>query len=130
SDSTRRPRRRPVPLPPAIFDDAPEAAEHLVRVPGALVLVDGYNISNARWHGRPPADQRERLLIACAELHARLGTEVEVVFDGAGGGEPTGPVVQAGVRHRFTDAATEADDVILARVDAEPPTRPVVVVSS
>lgn len=122
-------RRSPAPLPPATFDDSPEAAEHLVRLPGALVLVDGYNISNARWHGRPPAEQRDRLLAACDELHARLGTEVEVVFDGTGD-EPAHARAHAGVRHRFTPAGTEADDVILAIVDDEPASRTVVVVSS
>jgi predicted RNA-binding protein with PIN domain len=127
--AARPPRRSPAPLPPATFDDRAEAAEHLVRVPGALVLVDGYNISNARWHGRPPAEQRDRLLAACDELHARLGTEVEVVFDGTGD-EPAPPRAHAGVRHRFTPAGTEADDAILAITDAEPPSRTVVVVSS
>jgi predicted RNA-binding protein with PIN domain len=127
--AARPPRRSPAPLPPATFDDSAEAAEHLVRVPGALVLVDGYNISNARWHGRPPAEQRDRLLAACDELHARLGTEVEVVFDGTGD-EPAPPRAHAGVRHRFTPAGTEADDAILAITDAEPPSRTVVVVSS
>jgi predicted RNA-binding protein with PIN domain len=125
----RRERRSPVPLPPATFDDSMEAAEHLIRAPGVLVLVDGYNISNARWHGRPPAEQRERLLGACDELHARLGTDVEVVFDGVGEeAVPTAP--RAGVRHRFTPTGTEADDAILAIADAEPASRPVVVVSS
>jgi predicted RNA-binding protein with PIN domain len=122
-------RRSPAPLPPATFDDSAEAAEHLVRVPGALVLVDGYNISNARWHGRPPAEQRDRLLAACDELHARFGTEVEVVFDGTGD-EPAPARARAGVRHRFTPAGTEADDAILAITDAEPASRPIVVVSS
>ena len=122
-------RRSPTPLPPATFDDSPEAADHLVRVPGVLLLVDGYNISNARWHGRPPAEQRDRLLAACDELHARLGTELEVVFDGTGD-EAVAARAKAGVRHRFTPAGTEADDVILAIVDGEPPARPVVVVSS
>jgi predicted RNA-binding protein with PIN domain len=125
----RRERRSPLPLPPATFDDSVEAAEHLVRATGALVLVDGYNISHARWHGRPPAEQRERLLAACDELHARLGTEVEVVFDGVGDdAEP--PPLRTGARHRFTPAGTEADDAILAIVDDEPASRPVVVVSS
>jgi predicted RNA-binding protein with PIN domain len=123
-------RRRPVPLPPAVFDDSPEAAEHLVRVPGVLVLVDGYNISNAQWHGLAPAEQRSRLLDACAELHARTGVEVEVVFDGSGDQPGGGSLVRAAVRYRFTPEGTEADDDILARIAGEPPARPIVVVTS
>jgi predicted RNA-binding protein with PIN domain len=78
----------------------------------------------------PPAEQRGRLLDACAELHARCGPDVEVVFDGAGD-EPTGgALVRAEVRYRFTPAGVEADDVILARLEEEPPARPVIVASS
>jgi predicted RNA-binding protein with PIN domain len=123
-------RRRPVALPPAVLDDSPEAADHLVRVSGVLLLVDGYNISHAQWHGLAPPEQRTRLLDACAELHARCGAELEVVFDGAGEQAGGGTLVRSAVRYRFTPNGTEADDVILDRVDHEPPARPVVVVSS
>jgi predicted RNA-binding protein with PIN domain len=123
-------RRRPVAPPPGMHDDTPAAAEHLVRTPGVLVLVDGYNISHAQWYGMPPAEQRTRLLDACAELHARVGVDVEVVFDGTGDEPSSGSLVRAAVRYRFTPAGVEADDVILARVDEEPRARPVIVVSS
>lgn len=125
-----RPRRAPVGPPPGIYDDAPEAAEHLVRVPGVLVLVDGYNISHAQWHGLPPAEQRSRLLGACGELHARCGTDIEVVFDGSGEAPGYAGGSRDGVRHQFTAAGVEADDVLLERIDGEPIDRPVVVVSS
>lgn len=134
TDRERRParpvRRRPIALPPGVLDDSLTAAEHLVRAPGALLLVDGYNISHAQWHGMSPADQRARLLDACAELHARSGADIEVVFDGDGDEPTTGTLVRADVRYRFTPAGVEADDVLLERVDAEPPTRPVIVASS
>jgi predicted RNA-binding protein with PIN domain len=132
SGARRRPpaRRRPVPLPPGILDDGPAAAEHLVRQPGALVLVDGYNVSQAQWHGLPPAEQRRRLLDACAELHARCGADVEVVFDGSGEEPTAGALVRASVRYRFTPSTVEADDALLARLDEEPSARPVVVASS
>lgn len=124
------PARRPVPLPPGILDDGPAAAEHLVRVPGALVLLDGYNVSHARWAEHPVAAQRTRLLDACAELHARTGVDIEVVFDGAGAEATTGTLTRQAVRYRFTPAGTEADDVVLARIGEEPDHRPVVVASS
>ena len=123
-------RRRPATLPPGILDDSLEAADHLVRVPGALLLVDGYNISHAQWHGLPLPEQRLRLLDACTELHARCGTDVEVVFDGDGDASTVGTPARAAVRHRFTPAGLEADDVILARVDDEPADRAVLVASS
>jgi len=49
-----------VPLPPGIFDDSVEAAEHLVRVPGVVLLVDGYNVSQLGWADLPIAEQRQR----------------------------------------------------------------------
>lgn len=126
----RRPRRRPAPLPPGVLEESPEAAEHLVRASGALLLVDGYNISHAQWYGLPLGEQRARLLDACAELHARCGTEIEVIFDGEGDDATSSAQPRAAVRHRFTAAGEEADDAILARVEEEPPGRPVLVASS
>jgi predicted RNA-binding protein with PIN domain len=113
-----------------MHDDTPAAAEHLVRTAGVLVLVDGYNISQATWFGLPPAEQRIRLLDACAELHARTGADVEVVFDGTGDEPTSGSLVRSEVRYRFTPAGVEADDVVLGRLDEEPPTRPMLVASS
>ena len=70
-------------LRPGTTADSAEAAEQLLRTPGALLLVDGYNISHAVWWDQPIAVQRDRLVSALAELHARTGIEVDVVFDGA-----------------------------------------------
>lgn len=124
------PVRRPVPLPPGIHDDGPTAAEHLVRAPGALLLVDGYNVSHARWADHPVAAQRTRLLDACAELHARTAVDIEVVFDGAGAEASTGTLTRQAVRYRFTPAGVEADDVVLERIGEQPHDRPVVIASS
>ncbi|HET6665475.1 MAG TPA: NYN domain-containing protein [Acidimicrobiales bacterium] len=123
-------RRRPVALPGGIFDDSLEAAEALIRTPGVLVLVDGYNIAHAQWHGLEPLALRQRLLDACGELHARARVDIEVVFDGAGDEAGSGNLARASVRYRFTPAGVEADDVILERIDQEPVDRPVLVVSS
>lgn len=99
-------------------------------MPGALVLVDGDNVSHARWAEHPVAEQRSLLLDACAELHARTGVDIEVVFDGAGAVAATGTLTHQAVRYRFTPAGTEADDVVLERIGEEPDDRPVVVASS
>jgi len=122
--------RVPLRLPPGVTDDAIEAVEHLVRAPGAVLLVDGYNISHAAWYQDPIARQRTRLVDALAELHARTGVEVEVVFDGADvdriGDRPLRPAV----RVRFSSAGVEADDVVLELIEAIPIRRPVIVASS
>jgi predicted RNA-binding protein with PIN domain len=117
-------------LPPGVTDDAVEAVDHLVRAPGALLLVDGYNISHAAWYQDPIARQRTRLVDALAELHARTGVEVEVVFDGADVDRIGDRPVRPAVRVRFSAAGVEADDVLLDLVDAAPQRRPVIVASS
>lgn len=128
-----RPRRRPASLPPAVFDDTPEAADHLVRLPGALLLVDGYNASLAYRPDLPIAELRRRLVDAVDELVARTGVDAHIVFDGAeveDGGHPirTGGRRRA-ARVRFSPPDVEADDVILGMVDDTPPALPVVVAS-
>jgi hypothetical protein len=60
--------RRPARLPPGMRDDSPEAAEHLVRMEGAVLVVDGYNASLAWRPTLPIAEQRRRLVDALEEL--------------------------------------------------------------
>ena len=131
---SRRPqpvRRRPTPLPPATFDDSVEAAEHLVRVPGMVLVVDGYNVSQAGWPDQPIAEQRRRLADALAELAARTGVDVRVVFDGSEMRMPgVVPTTAKSVRVSFSAPGVEADDEVLELVDHLPLTRPVVVASS
>lgn len=125
------PRRRPVPLPPATFDDSVEAAEHLVRVPGIVLVVDGYNISQAGWPEHPIAEQRRRLVDALAELAARSGADVRVVFDGSEMRMPgVVPMTPRSVRVSFSAPGVEADDEVLELVEHLPVGRPVVVASS
>ena len=124
-------RRRPPALPPAVFDDTVEAAAHLVRVPGVLVVVDGYNAAKALWPDVAPLELRERLVDALSELEARTSADIQVVFDGADlGGPAPRPSARRRVRVTFSPADVEADDVILDLVDGLPPDRPVVVASS
>lgn len=124
-----RPARKPVPLPPAVFDDTTAAAEHLLRVPGALVLVDGYNVTLTTKGELALPDQRRWLLDAVAGAAARTGAEFEIVFDGAAAGGPAAGPRRLGVHVQFTSAEVEADDVVLALVAGLPLERPVVVVS-
>jgi predicted RNA-binding protein with PIN domain len=123
-------RRRPVRLPRGWVDDTPQAAAHLARLPGSLFLVDGYNVSKTAWPELELTDQRLRLVNAVAELRMRLGTHVEVVFDGADEGRLATRALPESVRITFTPLGVEADDVVLERIDEQPPERSVVVVSS
>jgi len=124
-------RRTPLPLPPAVFEDSPEAARHLLRARGVVLLVDGYNASLLGWPGLAIADQRGRLVDALAELAARTGAEVHVVFDGSEeAGSARVPSAPQRVRVTFTPGTVEADDVLIARAADVAATRPVVVASN
>jgi predicted RNA-binding protein with PIN domain len=125
------PRRRPAPLPPAVFDDSVDAAAHLVRVPDVVLLIDGYNVSQSGWPGLGIAEQRRRLVDALAELSARTGAEPRVVFDGAELAMPgVVPTTGQAVRVTFSPPGVEADDVVIEMAGQLPLHRPLVVVSS
>ena len=127
----RTPRRVPVALPPGILDDSVEAADHLFRVPGMTVLVDGYNASQLGWFELPIAEQRRRLVDALTELAARTGADISVIFDGADAVWPAAvPTTARLVKVSFSPADVEADDVVLARVADLDLGRPVLVASS
>lgn len=123
--------RRAARLPVGMFDDGPEAVEYLVRVDGAVLLVDGYNVSISGWPEMKLTEQRRRLVDALDALAARSGVQPYVVFDGVdadgGLGARSGP---APVRVRFAPADIEADDVIIGLVDEYPASTPIVVASS
>ncbi|MGH9279700.1 MAG: NYN domain-containing protein, partial [Acidimicrobiales bacterium] len=126
-----KPVRRPVPLPPAVYDDSREAADHLVRVPAMMLVIDGYNVSQAGWPALPIAEQRNRLVDALGELAARTGADARVVFDGADVAMPgTVPTTPKAVRVTFSPPGVEADDVVVDLVSQLPVQRPVTVASS
>jgi len=100
-------------------------------VAGMTLLVDGYNASQTGWPQLAIAEQRRRLVDALAELAARTGVDVAVVFDGADLPWPAAsPGTSRLVKVGFSPAGVEADDVILDRVAALSPVRPVLVASS
>jgi predicted RNA-binding protein with PIN domain len=126
------PRRTPVRLPPGVFADEPEAADYLVRIRGMTVAVDGYNVSISSWPGRDLPDQRWRLVHALAELVARFDVSVRLYFDGVESGGRLQPPALARRRMRveFSPSTVEADDKIIAFVEALDQTRPVTVASN
>ncbi len=118
----------PLALPGGVWADAPEAALHLVKSPGVLLVVDGYNVAKLGWPGLALADQRSRVLDALDELAARYGTDVHVVFDGA----DVGPVATGRryLRVEFSPAGVTADEVIVRLAEDLPVERPVVVATN
>jgi predicted RNA-binding protein with PIN domain len=126
-------RRTPVALPGGLLDDSVAAAEHLLRTPDAVLVVDGYNVTMTGWPDLAAAEQRRRLVALLADLAARTSTRVELVFDGAevDTGAITVPApARQWVRVRFSPQDVEADDVVLDLVAQLPVSRPVIVVSS
>jgi predicted RNA-binding protein with PIN domain len=136
STGVRPDARTPVPLPGGLLDDSVAAAEHLLRTPGAVLVVDGYNVTMTGWPGLAAPEQRRRLVAGLADLAARTSTRVELVFDGAdvgdaGDGRVTVPApARQLVRVRFSPPGVEADDVVLDLVAQLPASRPVIVASS
>ena len=124
-----RPRRNRPACPPGLAVDTPAGLDAVLRSGGALLVVDGYNVTKAAWTAASPEEQRTRLLAALAELHLRLRCDIVVAFDGddvRGVPLPRRP----GVRVVFSAAGEEADDVVVREAAAPPRTVPVVVASS
>ncbi|MFV0309638.1 MAG: NYN domain-containing protein [Desertimonas sp.] len=122
------PPRRPLALPGGVSRDSERATAVLLRA-GAVVLVDGYNVSIGTWPDRPLAEQRRRLLDLCDGVARRFGSDLVVIFDGADvvGAHHAGP--RRLVRVSYSSAGVTADDVIRAEIAAVPTSRPVVVVT-
>lgn len=110
--------------------DDPRLLDQLLALPRVHLVVDGYNVTKNAWPESSLELQRDRLLTHLAPLAARTRAEVTVVFDAADRVER--PLVKRprGVRVLYSPYGVIADDVIRRLVRAEPPGRPVVVVTS
>ncbi|HEY1484471.1 MAG TPA: NYN domain-containing protein [Micromonosporaceae bacterium] len=113
----------------ALEADDPVRLDRLLALPKAHLIVDGYNVTKSGFGDMSLEQQRNRLIGAMAGLAAQTGAEVTVVFDGADRmvGLPPAP---RGVRVLFSKKGEIADDLIRRLVRAEPPGRPIVVISS
>ncbi|MFF7727881.1 NYN domain-containing protein [Streptomyces sp. NPDC008001] len=114
----------------ALSETDPALLDQLLALPQAHLVVDGYNVTKTGYPTMPLDKQRLRLLGGLAMLAAQTGAEVTCVFDGA---ELAAPVLLApprGVRVLFSKPGVTADELIRQLVRAEPPGRPVVVVST
>ncbi len=105
-----RNRRRPAALPGGVYGTSRDAAEHLVRLPGVVVLLDGYNVAKLGWPHLDLEQQRDRCIASAEDVARRYGTDVRVVFDGAD--VPGVPAARRLVRVRFTPAGVLADDAL------------------
>lgn len=108
----------------------PLVLAELLNLPRVHLVVDGYNVTKSGYGTLTLEAQRNRLVSGLAAVvAARTRAEVTVVFDGT---DVPGVLSQfpRGVRVVFTPAGEIADDWIRRLVAAEPPGRPVVVVSS
>lgn len=110
--------------------DDPALLEQLLAVPQVHLVVDGYNVTKSGYGELPLERQRTRLVTALGTLVARTHAETTCVFDGAAVGGPVPAATARGVRVRFSAPGVTADDVIRELVRAEPPGRPLVVVTN
>ena len=114
----------------ALLSDDPALLDQLLSLPQVHLIVDGYNVTKTGYPDLSLEKQRTRLLMGLSNLAARCGAEVTCCFDGAAL-EGRVPAVSArGVRVLFSKAGETADELIRRLVRAEPPGRPVCVVSS
>jgi predicted RNA-binding protein with PIN domain len=113
----------------ALDADDPQRLDQLLALPRAHLVVDGYNVTKTGYPEISLEQQRSRLISGISGLAAQTGAEVTVVFDGAERvvGLPPAP---RGVRVLFSAKGQTADELIRRLVRAEPPGRPVVVISS
>ena len=112
----------------ALDSDDPARLDQLLALPRVHLIVDGYNVTKRGFGDLSLEQQRSRLVAALAAIAAQTGAETTVVFDGA---EKLNAVpTPRGLRVLFSKKGQTADDLVRALVRAEPPGRPVAVISS
>jgi predicted RNA-binding protein with PIN domain len=113
----------------ALDADDPARLDQLLALPKAHLVVDGYNVTKRGYPDMSLEHQRSRLITGLGGIAAQTRAEVTCVFDGAERiiGLPPAP---RGVRVLFSKKGETADDLIRRLVRAEPPGRPVTVISS
>ena len=121
--------RQPVGVPGGVYGSSRDAADFLIRRPGVLVLVDGYNVAKLGWPRLTLEQQRSSCIAAAEDIARRAGARVSIVFDGDG--SPDMGIVQSRiVTVRFSPPGVKADAVLCAEVARQPDRVPVVVVTN
>lgn len=114
----------------ALEGDDPALLDQLLALPQAHLVIDGYNVTKTGYPTLALNKQRDRLVGGLTGLAAQTGCEVTCVFDGAQLDAPVLLAPARGVRVMFSKPGETADELIRRLVRAEPPGRPVVVVST
>jgi len=114
----------------SLSDNDPQLLNQLLAMPQVHLIVDGYNVTKTGYGELPLADQRNRLLGGLGGLAAQTHAEITCVFDGAELDTHIAVQTPRGVRVLFSPPGQIADELIGELVRAEPPGRPLVVVSS
>jgi hypothetical protein len=108
--------RRALVVPAGLSAASREAAEHLLRQPGVVLVVDGYNLAKREWSDVELPDQRQRAIDLVAGVAARMGCAATVVFDGAAVVGPRSS--RRGVRVVYSPADVSADDLIVTELQS------------
>jgi predicted RNA-binding protein with PIN domain len=124
-----RARRQPVRLPGGVLAGSVEAAEFHLRIKGAHVLVDGYNVAKLGWPTLDLEHQREQSIMAAENLAKRWNMAMTIVFDGASV-EGAHSSTRRRVRITYSPAGMSADDLLRAEVAGADVAKPVVVVTN
>ncbi|MBI4882670.1 MAG: NYN domain-containing protein [Actinobacteria bacterium] len=127
--STRGRGRRPIAVPGGLHGNSEAAAEHLLRLAGVLVLVDGYNVAKLGWKSLSLERQRAACIDAAENIARRWGTSLHIVFDGSSVVGASAPKRRL-TRVSYSPAGVTADDVLRAEVAALDLARQVIVVTN
>lgn len=128
-ESRTRRTRKPIAVPGGLLGNSEAAGEHMLRVAGVTVLVDGYNVAKLGWRSLSLEGQRTACIDAAENIARRWGTKLHVVFDGSsviGAASPKRRLI----RVSYSPEGVSADDVLRAEVAALDLARPVVVVTN
>ncbi|MGW2477060.1 NYN domain-containing protein [Streptomyces sp. NPDC001665] len=114
----------------ALHETDPAVLDALLALPRVHLIVDGSNVAASGYPELPRDAQRLRLLDALAARAVPTGVETTCVFDRSEAEAGTAPVTPRGVRVLFPAPGTTGDELVHRLVAAEPPGRPIVVVST
>ena len=124
-----RVRRKATPLPGGVLAGSLEAAEFVLRIKGARVLIDGYNVAKLGWPALDLDHQRDQSMVAAENMAKRWNIAMTIVFDGANI-EGAHASTRRRVRVVYSPAGVSADDVLRAQVAGVDVAKPVVVVTN
>ncbi len=110
-----RARRKAIRLPGGVLVGTLEAAEFLLRIKGARVLIDGYNVAKLGWPSLDLDHQRDQCVVAAENMAKRWNMAMTIVFDGASI-EGAHASTRRRVRIVYSPAGVSADDVVRAEV--------------